>query len=94
MSCASNNKAQTKYINLFDRSFLTPIPQNHFGPTKKSLCAPFPGKERKKGTHINFFADFGVKTGVSKWPFCQELPRQTKPKKGPKRKVHEFRPFL
>ena len=24
----------------------------------------------------------------------QESPRQTKPKKGPKRKVHEFRPFL
>ena len=26
--------------------------------------------------------------------FFQESPRQTKPKKGPKRKVHEFRPFL
>ena len=26
--------------------------------------------------------------------FNQESPRQTKPKKGPKRKVHEFRPFL
>ena len=25
---------------------------------------------------------------------CQESPRETKPKKGPKRKVHEFRPFL
>ena len=24
----------------------------------------------------------------------QESPRQTKPKEGPKRKVHEFRPFL
>ena len=24
----------------------------------------------------------------------QESPRQTKPKKGPKRKVHEFRPYL
>ena len=24
----------------------------------------------------------------------QESPRQTKPKKGPKRKVHEVRPFL
>ena len=31
------------------------------------------------------------------WAFCvlaQESPRQTKPKKGPKRKVHELRPFL
>ena len=27
-------------------------------------------------------------------PLYQESPRQTKPKKGPKRKVHEFRPFL
>ena len=26
--------------------------------------------------------------------YGQESPRQTKPKKGPKRKVHEFRPFL
>ena len=26
--------------------------------------------------------------------FIQESPRQTKPKKGPNRKVHEFRPFL
>ena len=26
--------------------------------------------------------------------YSQELPQQTKPKKGPKRKVHEFRPFL
>ena len=26
--------------------------------------------------------------------FSQESPRQTKPKKGPKRKVYEFRPFL
>ena len=25
--------------------------------------------------------------------FYQESPRQTKPKKGPKRKVHEFRRF-
>ena len=25
--------------------------------------------------------------------FFQELPRQTKPKKGPKQKIHEFRPF-
>ena len=27
-----------------------------FGPPEKSLCASFPGKERKKGTHINFIA--------------------------------------
>ena len=27
-------------------------------------------------------------------PVSQESPRQTKPKKGPKRKVHDFRPFL
>ena len=28
------------------------------------------------------------------WNHFQESPRQTKPKKGPKRKAHEFRPFL
>ena len=27
-------------------------------------------------------------------PLNQESPRQTKPNEGPKRKVHEFRPFL
>ena len=33
--------------------------------------------------------------GLGPWgPECQESPRQTKPKKGPKRKVHEFRPFF
>ena len=31
---------------------------------------------------------------VSEIQPLQESPRQTKPKKGPKRKVHEFRPFL
>ena len=31
---------------------------------------------------------------LDRLPFSQESPRQTKPKKGPKRKVHEFRPFL
>ena len=30
----------------------------------------------------------------SEYRFSQESPRQTKPNKGPKRKVHEFRPFL
>ena len=37
----------------------------------------------------------GLAPRVSAEPFCnQESPQQTKPKKGPKRKVHEFRPFL
>ena len=31
---------------------------------------------------------------AGKMAISQESPRQTKPKKGPKRKVHEFRPFL
>ena len=42
----------------------------------------------KKGVgHSRFFV-------VTFWYLFQESPRQTKRKKGPKRKVHEFRPFL
>ena len=39
---------------------------------------------------FRFFLAFFVRCSFSN----QESPRQTKPKKGPKRKVHEFRPFL
>ena len=41
---------------------------------------------RKRSTNPNFWV--WISSGG------QESPRQTKPKKGPKRKVHEFRPFL
>ena len=33
-------------------------------------------------------------SGPNRVKISQESPQQTKPKKGPKRKVHEFRPFL
>ena len=36
----------------------------------------------------------GTWSGVFRESKHQESPQQTKPKKGPKRKVHEFRPFL
>ena len=45
-------------------------------------------------------AFFTVLFEILAGPLCrrkklsQESPQQTKPKKGPKRKVHEFRPFL
>ena len=44
----------------------------------------------------DFYRKCGIRTPKI-WhtdPPFQESPRQTKPKKGPKRKVHEFRPFL
>ena len=56
---------------LFQINFLAPTqPPPRFGPPEKSLCASFPGKERKKGTHINFFGGiFGVENGVPNGPF-------------------------
>ena len=41
---------------------------------------------------LHFFAC--VRSFSTVFALYQESPRQTKPKKGPKRKVHEFRPFL
>ena len=41
-----------------------------WAPRKKSFCASFPEKERKKGTHINFFGGIlGVKKGAPNGPF-------------------------
>ena len=43
---------------------------------------------------IALFSGWRKKRRVLPRLWLQESPRQTKPKKGPKRKVHEFRPFL
>ena len=44
-----------------------PYPKTpHFGPPEKSLCASFPGKEHKKGTHINSFGWLGGQKGGPK----------------------------
>ena len=53
-----NDKGRKKHINFFNISFWPPPKTPHFGPPEKSLCASFPGKERIKGTHINFFGGF------------------------------------
>ena len=64
-----------------------PVPCRHPGviradvPDQKTLGRP--SKIRKNN-----------QLGVDIHDANQELPRQTKPKKGPKQKVHEFRPFL
>ena len=47
-------KGQKKHINFFDINFLAPTQAPHLGPPEKSSCASFSGKERKKGTHLNF----------------------------------------
>ena len=51
---------------------------------------------RKRGFCSDAFCCYGVATrSTAGWPaLFHESPRQTKPKKGPKRKVHEFRSFL
>ena len=39
------------------------------GPQKRNLCASFPGKERQKGTHINFLrGTLGSKKGFPNGP--------------------------
>ena len=54
-----------KHINFFNINFLAPDQSTPFlDPRKKFMCLSFPGKERKKGTHINiniFRGIFGVK---------------------------------
>ena len=50
------NKGQSFFsINFWAPTQTPPTPNPMLGPQKKSLCASFPGKERKEGTHINFF---------------------------------------
>ena len=59
-----------KHINFFNINFLAPTQNPPSGPPEKSLCASFPGKEHKKGTHINFFGGiWGVKHGVPNGEF-------------------------
>ena len=70
-------KGQRKHINFFDINFLAPNPKSPIlGPRKQkeSLCASIPGKGRKKGTHINFFAgDFwGQKRGPKRAIFSHK----------------------
>ena len=60
-----------KHINFFNINFLARTQSTPSGAQKKKkLCASFPGKGRKKETHINFFgAILGVKKGVPNGPF-------------------------
>ena len=53
-----------KTINSFIINFLAPTQNTWFWPSRKSLCASFPGKGHKKGTHRNFFrGTLGSKRG-------------------------------
>ena len=73
----------------------------HRGAVLKEERKPSLVGERQFGR--NFKTQFGGQLRVKiaeivlrQWGgnLCQESPRETKPKKGPKRKAHEFRPFL
>ena len=57
-------RGQKKHINFFNTNFLAEL----FGPPEKSSCASFPGKGRKKGTHINFSGGFLGQKGCPKRP--------------------------
>ena len=53
-----------KHINFFNLNFLAPIQKARVWTPRESLCASFPAKGRKKGTHINFSRGiFGPKRG-------------------------------
>ena len=64
-------KGRKKHINVFQHKLFCPPPKTpHFGPPEKSLCASFPGKERKNGTHLKTFSGGSlVKKGVPNGPF-------------------------
>ena len=60
MVCAHLNHVRDKSLH---RGFCASGTQ--FGTPERSLCASFPGKDRKKVSHINFNrGDLGVKNGV------------------------------
>ena len=65
--CSTPEKSETrdrKTHKLFQHKLFGPTQNTRFGPPEKSLCASFPGKGRKKGTHINFFGGvFGPQRG-------------------------------
>ena len=48
--CSATPKGQKKHINFVNINFLGQPKTLGFGPPEKSLCASFPGKERKRGT--------------------------------------------
>ena len=69
-----------------------------------TVCVPYkpwkthrkPWKNRHPKSRHFFTVSFSPFSILMKYALkiIQESPRQTKPKKGPKRRVHEFRPFL
>ena len=65
------DKGTEKAHKLFQPKLFGPNPKSPIlGPQKKVDVASFHGKERKKGTHINFSGRlFGVKKGVPNGPF-------------------------
>ena len=95
----SSSDATPKRMSFQDRSRKI-ISQAGAKPSPESrLC------QRRRNDNINKICVLeGVEEGeiyeklsknaVFPGKFHQESPRQTKPKKGPKRKVHELRPFL
>ena len=57
------NRGPKQHMNFININFLGPTPE-------KKICASFPAKGRKKGTHKTFFGGtFGVKKGVPNRPF-------------------------
>ena len=66
---ALSHRGRKKHINFFNINLLAPTQTAPFwAPRKKFMCL-IPGKERKKGTHINLFEGFwGSKTGVPNGP--------------------------
>ena len=59
-----NMGTEKKHRTFFNINFLAPTQNPHIGPSENSLCASFPGKERKKGTHTNFFGGGGPKRAI------------------------------
>ena len=60
---------QETHIIFYNKLFGPHPKPPHIGPPQKSICTSFPGKERQKGTQINFFGEiFGVKNGAPNGP--------------------------
>ena len=84
-----------EHMNYFHIHFLAPTQNIQLWAPRRSLCASFPGKGRKQGTHINFPGGFLGQKGGPKQAifghniFVSWLFFSAKDQKGPhKRGIH------
>ena len=93
MHASRDTQERKKHINIKKYPENPPVGSH----PKNSLCGgSFPGKSRRRDPppHIKNLGSQIFMLGTPFHSLFRSRPGKTKPKKGPKREVHEFRPFL